>query len=652
VCIGHVLDHEYKPYRWLYDKLDASALDRVIDHALDATLLGGREACHEERCLELSKSKALPPATRERAFRRLLLEGCDPVVRQKVVSAIGFSMGHELKLGHVAGIFAWGVRKGRELTGRLFRVHMTERRQDFGYTRFSESSIYVSPLPVLRGDRHGRDIVEALILHELGHHVYHRSPQAQKVWKRAHKEGIGSVLNLVADEHLERNLRAVEPEYGDRLKRLAAYAFQHAEREIKVEQLLSMLLASAAEALCERPLGVAFDEESVEVTGGQILRELDRRGHPFARFVRALRMGLGNRSGDPLLDRALDLFKSDFRHLDMQGLYEIALRLSELYGGDTCLAEAFGGHESLEWGEREGSIHGEGLGDDEVQQEVERILNPQRRKGSDRPGRPGGKLQINVSGEAEFAEIDRVEPVPLNREQHRVVAAEVRRHSDRLRNYLTELGLSLVPRRARLRGRAFDRTRARAVVLRRDPRMLVSREIEVFNDLFIGVVVDCSGSMGSGGSMDKAHRFGVLIAEAVRPLQGVDARFFGFTDRIIYDAGDKHDCAVTSLRPTGGNNDAAGLYHAAKAAAASARRSKLLVMVSDGLPTECSVIALRNLVHQLSRRRGILCAQVAVRSLAEVCFPHYVELTDPELDRSVRRFGEIVSGLARRALGR
>jgi hypothetical protein len=404
--------------------------------------------------------------------------------------------------------------------------------------------------------------------------------------------------------------------------------------------------------LSERPLGVAFDEDSVEVMGGQILRELDRRGHPFARFVRALRMGLGNRSDDPLLERALDLFRGAFRQRDMQGLYEIALQLSEMYGGDTGLADAFGGHESLEWGEREGSIHGEGLVDDDVQQEVERILNPQRRKPSDRPGRPGGKLQINVSGEAVFNEIDKVEPVPPNRDQHRVIAVEVRRHSDRLRNYLTELGLSLVPRRARLRGRAFDRTRARAVVLRRDPRMLVSREIEVFNDLFIGVVVDCSGSMASGGSMDKAHRFGVLIAEAVRPLQGVDARFFGFTDRLIYDAGTKHDCAVTSLRPTGGNNDAAGLYYAAKVAAASARRSRLLVMVSDGLPTECSVAALRNLVNELTRRRGILCAQVAVRPLAEVCFPHYVELTDPELDRSVRRFGEIVSGLARRALGR
>ena len=45
---------------------------------------------------------------------------------------------------------------------------------------------------------------------------------------RSHRtaEGIGHLLNLIADEHLERNLRALDRTYGDRLKRLGAYAFQ------------------------------------------------------------------------------------------------------------------------------------------------------------------------------------------------------------------------------------------------------------------------------------------------------------------------------------------------------------------------------------------------------------------------------------------
>jgi hypothetical protein len=143
----------------------------------------------------------------------------------------------------------------------------------------------------------------------------------------------------------------------------------------------------------------------------------------------------------------------------------------------------------------------------------------------------------------------------------------------------------------------------------------------------------------------------VLIAEAVRPLPGVEARFWGFTDSVIYDAGDAQTCDVTGLRANGGNNDAAALLHAANVAAGSRRRAKVLVMISDGLPTECSVAALRGLVTTLTRRRSIVCAQVAVRALEEECFPYHVLLDDADPGVAVSRFGRMIGDLARRVLG-
>jgi hypothetical protein len=142
----------------------------------------------------------------------------------------------------------------------------------------------------------------------------------------------------------------------------------------------------------------------------------------------------------------------------------------------------------------------------------------------------------------------------------------------------------------------------------------------------------------------------VLVAEAVRTLPGVDARFFGFTDSVIYDAGSATECGVVGLTTSGGNNDAAALYHAANVALSSKRRAKVLVMISDGLPTNCSVAALRGLVTDLTRRRGIVCAQVAVRRLEEVCFPSYVVLDDNEPDVAVAKFGRMIGELARRSL--
>ena len=117
-----------------------------------------------------------------------------------------------------------------------------------------------------------------------------------------------------------------------------------------------------------------------------------------------------------------------------------------------------------------------------------------------------------------------------------------------------------------------------------------------------------------------------------------------------HEAGDAQRCAVTSLQANGGNNDAAALDHVAQVAAKSLRRAKLLVMVSDGLPTECSVAALKGVVHQLSRRHSMCCAQVAVRELDERCFPHYVVLDDANLDLSVRRFGDLIGRLVGRAI--
>ena len=108
-------------------------------------------------------------------------------------------------------------------------------------------------------------------------------------------------------------------------------------------------------------------------------------------------------------------------------------------------------------------------------------------------------------------------------------------------------------------------------------------------------------------------------------------------------------CAITSLRATDGNNDAAALDHVAQVARRSSRRAKLIVQISDGLPTECSVAALRSAVRKTTRA-GIACAQVAVRPLEEVAFPHYVVIDGGELDAAVARFGDVVTGLVRRVM--
>jgi hypothetical protein len=219
-----------------------------------------------------------------------------------------------------------------------------------------------------------------------------------------------------------------------------------------------------------------------------------------------------------------------------------------------------------------------------------------------------------------------------------------------MRRYLEHLGLAFEPQRMRVQGRRFDPTRTHALVLRGDPRILVARELRVRTDLFIGILVDCSGSMQTRDNIEKAKHFAVLLSEAGRGLAGVDVRIFGFTDQVIYDAGDAHRPGAHGLEANGGNNDAAALAHVVEVARASRRRAKLLVMISDGLPTECSVAALRAVVARATKKLHISCAQVAVAKLAEECFPHHVLLEGDDPALAVRRFGGIVASLVRRAI--
>ena len=646
IIAAQLLDHGEELASDLFALMPPDAREALIVALTATALTAGDRLTSGGRLIELATSGHLSVAAAQTVFMQLLEHSSDGDVRAEASQRADPGPGRSAKLGALARTFAWGVRRGRDLTGRLFRIHMTPKRQDLGYTFLNESRIFVSPLPMLRDEQDGQSVVEGLILHEIGHHMYHSGEAAAVLWRRANQEGIGDLLNLVADEHLERNLRAIDAEYGDRLKRLSANAFLHASREESVEELLTILMGGACNALTGLQLGVAYDPAAVEISSGALLRALDWQEGSFTRFLRALRLGQGNRWNDPLVAKALALFDGGFRRLDMAGVYDIAVKVADIFGGKQAVAALFGGHESIPWSGLESQRHGDNITDEEVQREVERILDPRRADAGARPGRPD-RFQLNVNPKEEFDRIDRIERLPYDAAKHRPVALSVRRHALRLRDFLDRLGRALRPRRGRLRGRAVDRTRVRSVVTRRDPRMLVARETEVANDIFVGTVIDCSGSMTAFDHIEKAKRFGVLVAEAVRELPGVEARFFGFTDTTIFDAGDGGRCAVTSMAASGGNNDAAALYHAARVGAASARRTRLLVMISDGLPTECSTSALRALVTNLGRK-GFICAQVAVHPLEEVCFPNYVVLNEKNMEQSVARFGELIMKLVKR----
>jgi hypothetical protein len=556
-----------------------------------------------------------------------------------------------IQLARLTRAFAWGIEMGRLLTGMPFQIEMLVTEHELGYTRLRENKLYITPLPILRGVRNGAEVVRALILHEYGHHMFHKGPEAEGVWKQGDESGLGRLLNLVADEHLERNLRQRNRRYGELLKSLNAYAFQHSMREVPVACLFQYLGEKVGNVLPRVPLGAARKHGHVVIGAGRFLREMEAVDLSFARFLRALRMGLGNRFGDPKVAQGLALFKAVFRKSSMPQLLDIAKKLREIFGRETDMLNHFGMDTAMLGDEADWLAGGPGFRPEAVQSAVDNMLqDADRNKDRKSPVGAPASLGMNLRPEETFNIIDNVTKLTHNPAKHAEYARRVARPARLLRRYFQDLGLGLLPVRGRIQGRHFDRTRTKDLILKSDPRLLIARKIQRATDLFLGVVIDCSGSM-YGEKMEKARLFGSLLAEALNGQRGIDLRLFGFTDRAIYDAGDARRCAVHDLQATDGNNDAAGLWHAFRIAKASRRKARLLVMISDGLPTECTVAALKGLVSRLTRWHYCV-AQVAVQPLEEICFPHYILLEVREFDVSVRKFGEVVMKLVGQALGK
>src|SRR5690606_13465462 len=494
----------------------SAALKRLWNEPLARVATEGVLAAGQALDVEHELVRLLTPAPiagRDAALERVLLDAYDEDAAQAAVAALDRRQARAGKLRQIAALFAWGFRTGLLLTGKHHRPHMTADGA-YGYVRRNDPRVYVTPLPLLRGDPNGKDVVEGLILHELGHHKWHSGDQNDRVWASAEKIKMHRLLNLVADEHLERNLRALHAPWGDKLKRLAAYAFQHADKEIGADDLLHVLGSSALGVLVRCGLQIGHAPDRVRVDSGAVLRALEEQGHPFARFVRALRMGLGNRHDDPLVERALSLFTPSFRKLDMRGLLDVAHRLREIFGHDAALLDSFGGAETVDEGERAKTAATNNLSDAQVQPEVERILDPRKLKdGRGRGGKGGGgKLAINVSGVPHFDKIERVERLVVDPSAERELAREVARPAARLRRFFEELGIQREPVTRRTSGTRLDKSHLPRLVLLGEPRVLTARQPRFDTDLFLGVLVDCSGSMEACDNILKARRFAALIA--------------------------------------------------------------------------------------------------------------------------------------------
>ncbi|MBS1993336.1 MAG: hypothetical protein JSS83_22625 [Cyanobacteria bacterium SZAS LIN-3] len=191
-----------------------------------------------------------------------------------------------------------------------------------------------------------------------------------------------------------------------------------------------------------------------------------------------------------------------------------------------------------------------------------------------------------------------------------------------------------------------------------ESNVFVDDEKQSAASLHIEVGVDCSGSMMSenatlkrGEKFKLAKLFSLLVEEATKDQRGISAHFWGFTDSAIYDCGLPGQYRTSGLVSSGGNNDSAMLWHMGQSAKASNKSVKMLFMLSDGQPSDCSWGSLRNLVLHFEGA-GMVPWHFALDQIENSAFERFfTDLCGQPLEEAIMTMVGILSAIAQEQRG-
>ncbi len=576
----------------------------------------------------------------------------------------------------VEAINRWAVFMGQELLGKPVVVH--QYRQGLGRTHAANPStgtveIEVSDTPVTSGHPHGEEVMKGLVLHELGHHLCDIGVRGHHTMRSiARSAKIKDIYDILIDERLERTLRSRRPAWGLYFDRLASYAFAQDEHRMGLEQLAQLIGRDDVRQVRDEIIQGVLPGRLVSPEDGSLgedaqvaLRDSDLLGLPGVvpltmGFLWCLRCGFDPRlHHDPRVAEAVSLVPTGLRHINHAGVLKVAREVARVLEHEDGEAQ-----EQMQRMTRLGQCGSLGsvlgrlsdanmLPESHIQDGANIRQTPEPKvkivtetKPPDKRRGRGGQT-LNLGDDIDFPRLkERRQPKgDAGAESHLV--AGVRKHVRRLRGYMERLGRGEVEEYASRRGRRLDMAQARKVAWSGRPNLLVHNRQEIDADAYIGLLIDASGSM-SGRRLQLAQSFGALVTESARGLRGLEGRVDGFDDQFYYELGDFQRHNISALESGGGNNDSGALLVAAQHALASRKRNRLLVMISDGSPSACTVESLRRLVGRLTRQHGIICAQAAVASIDHQAFAHSIDLTDVGTDVAVARFGAMLMRLTRR----
>lgn len=548
-------------------------------------------------------------------------------------------------------------------------------REGVGLTWFSHAhagsaDVEVTVQPLLDGREEAWDVIRGVVIHEFGHHTYDfRRPGFKSANGNAAAAGVKPIFDLLLDERLERNLRAHDPFYGKLIDRANAYFRESPPIWVGEDELVEAVGAEKVAAWVQAT-GVDLSAGKVALSAWDAALIPDLMPRLDAFYVGLLVVRNPARFADPLVREALELVPANLKDCDHADLYRLSVAVGELLDVKDNGERARRRRQRMRSGRlgrhvqsalcKAGAATGIGTGETshsasskasvQAAQALRAKLSKRRAIRPPRRGRltakAAGGQDYNAGSELDFAELAHEITLDADPQGFRALVRENRKHVSGLRRHFELLGSREVERRAQSRGHRLDVGQVRRLVTRPTTQLLVRREQDVGANAYIGLLIDRSGSM-HGEKITLARRFAALLTEAAGGVRGLVGHVNAFDDDTFYRLGDFRRNAIARLESGGGNNDAGGLLRAAQLAEQSGMQNRLLVMISDGSPTECTVAALANLVQFLGRRKKIACAQVCVDRVRDRVFPVTLDVRQLGMDASVHEFGRLLVRLTR-----
>ncbi len=591
------------------------------------------------------------------------------------------------------GAFGWITATGMRLLGdeepAVVRLRGAEQvGLAYRHPDRNRPVVAVTGNPILERGIEGVAPVLGVGLHEIGHHLFDfRDPASPAVIERVSEDPMTrALMNLLLDERLERRLRSMDERCGRLLDRAVAHFI--GRRRVGVPALV------LARAERRRVSDVAGDAAAGRYGGRFVPAIAGRDGSAADRLVLSVTElmaipGLmspmeevlhGLRGGVPLEQlssrraaKAVAMAREvDLRSMSLLELESLCHRMARILGRERGMRRRVAVPRWLEERLRRAA---EGVGgampeidpdlmpasggsqaDAAASSAADRVIASVRGPGSGPAA--AGTFDHSWSGcerpEQRFKPLEATERLPFDPDRHAVLAEAVRLPAASLRAALSRCGVVEVAVGGRRSGRP-DRVRLRRWMQQPTASVCTGRIRRVEPSLALGVLIDRSGSMTT--RIEVAKRFAAVVSEASRGVRGIAGFVAAFDHRTFFDLGDlRGDVAIASLTADGGNNDAGGLTRTAERLRMVPGSRRVIVLVSDGEPSECTVAAFHHAADRIERD-GIRIVHVAIAALrSDVVLPRHVDLSrEGSVDRAVERFSGLIEGLAtgrvRRAVG-